>query len=199
MFCPSSRLVQWALRQGEEEEEKRREPNKSMKRNEEGHGRSNIPAWVQGGSNPRSGIRSIYTCCINRGFRIGGRTAAVWAQQISSRRVIGLLPPRLYCNTTATPQYFHDCEGKPKRSVPLVRVRPPLSLFPSFPLTVPVAPETVPRNSSTADRNLVAISLCQDLRADNHRRDVPAFFGQIIIIYIALPRGQRSNVLPDIN
>lgn len=40
-----------------------------------------------------------YTRYINRGFRIGSRTAAVWTQQISSRRVIGLLPPRLYCNT----------------------------------------------------------------------------------------------------
>lgn len=65
--------------------------------------RSNIAAWVRGGSKCSiDGGVDIHSRRENKGstqvFRIGGRTAAVWVEQISSRHVIGLLPPRLYCN-----------------------------------------------------------------------------------------------------
>lgn len=125
--------------------------------------------------------------------------------------MIGLLPPRLYCNNRQSHAAIlpsvkrRESLGQTllllllRSLIPLFFLSSSLSLsrsllFASSPH--PVHPfrscslnsffKTLPRRA----RNLLAISLCRNLRADNHRRDVPAFFGQIIIIYIPIPRGQ---------
>lgn len=126
--------------------------------------------------------------------------------------MIGLLPPRLYCNNRQShaailpsvkrreslervkrffffffffaPLFFLSSSLSLSRSLLFASSPHPVHPFRSCSLNSFF--KTLPRRA----RNLLAISLCRNLRADNHRRDVPAFFGQIIIIYIAIPRGQ---------
>lgn len=142
-------------------------------------------------------------------FRIGGRTAAVRVEQISSRHVIGLLPPRLYCNNHAA-ILSRSSLGQTLLLLLLLLLLLRKVCMPVFSLSVPFSPKPF-RSSSVfvlnsflktlPRRNLLAISLCRDLRADNHRRGVfRHFFGQIIIIYIAIcPRTDRSKLIRCVN